>query len=820
MDGLEASYERRLPPRVPPESTQPSPQKLVDYHRLLEELSRLEKSGRVKIFSGGLSHEKRVIRYLAISDQKNIARISLIQSQIKQSCPCTEFKTLSRFTIRNSEPRPEEMPSVVMLHAATYGFEAAHTEALLKVASTLAFSEEEAIQEILSKVIVIVVPMMNPDGRQMALGEWSGKPLCPGSLGAGNKRGAILNRDFIQMAEPETKVVHEIYDEWQPCAAYDPHEDMMFLGVNPDWPELCWCPPFADPLHPYVAEETLREIDELSREIALRWRASDISYRSSIDGKEPLLSFLSSESFGVHFSLHGTPVVITESARTPGTNTWEERIEQKSEAALAFLSRIARLHPKLARSRHELLLRWCRSETSSFVIPLSEGSQEDMLVTKMLIQKLKEHSVQAFFALEPLPACLIPLNQPSRALILDLLDVNLWNPWQLAAAYGVRVVRLEETGFKKEYSQARLGQVSDTAFSRALKELEPNADTYLIPNTFQGIRLANMLINAGEEVFWALEDFIVRSVRFRAGTFLSRTKAALQDWVGVLYRTSFPAVRSTKLGRKRIALYDGVGVDGMNARHRADFTYALDAMGFEYELASPESIRSSPLSKYDIVVIPNGNAHEILKGTDTSLGWQRSPWEVTVENGLEAEGIEKLRQYVHNGGTYLGIGCGGAALASAQISGLTSVKLSSLGLQEGKHMYGAGTARVRIKLTSHDNPIAFGLPEEFYAHYHSDPLLLKYNEILFLPSQDHLTVAVYRGVDTEKWTNLWHRPGIFDKGHGAVVLEGIGEGASVLVGFDPVFGARWFSTYRLVSNSIHSSGMIRQRLLAKPQPFE
>jgi hypothetical protein len=442
-------FAKILPPRVSPNKTQPIADELIDYRKLKEILGEIEEqSPRVEVFVGGRSCENRNIYYLVISSPENIKKLYYYKKLAKRlSGPKIRHHTLD--DIKVEEPNISELAKkakvTVLMHAASFGFEAAQTEALVKVAKTLATSEEPLVKRILEKEIITIIPMMNPDGREMAIEEWrKHSSLSDGRLGVGNSRGALLNRDFNRLAEPETTAVHRIFNEWSPVVAYDPHEDMVSLGINPDWPELCWCPPFAGPYHKDLDKGIINLINELGGVIAKRWEKEGFKYRYHPRGEGALLSHISlgGERFDLHFDLHGTPTIITESARTPGTNTWEERINQKVTAALAILEHVAENSLRYIQIRYDLRREHIKKDKEAFIIPVDAGKQKDLLAVSMLIENLIKHYVQIYYTEKPFKSYVIPLNQPERPIVSELLSIRKWNIWTLPPAFGVTVYKL------------------------------------------------------------------------------------------------------------------------------------------------------------------------------------------------------------------------------------------------------------------------------------------------------------------------------------------------------------------------------------------
>ncbi len=85
-------------------------------------------------------------------------------------------------------PRPPDgmrYPTLVLAH--TFGHEAAHLEGLLELAERLAWGNDQEVHSILSKLIVVIYPLANPDGREAAIRLWSQNPLGEDSPAAAHR---------------------------------------------------------------------------------------------------------------------------------------------------------------------------------------------------------------------------------------------------------------------------------------------------------------------------------------------------------------------------------------------------------------------------------------------------------------------------------------------------------------------------------------------------------------------------------------------------------------------------------------------------------
>ena len=95
----------------------------------------------------------------------------------------------------------------VMLFAQQHGDEPAGKEALTMLLANIASG---AMREILSRIDLLVIPQMNPDGSELRQRRTSDS--------------IDLNRNHLLLTSPETKGLHDLFGQWWPHVTMDLHE--------------------------------------------------------------------------------------------------------------------------------------------------------------------------------------------------------------------------------------------------------------------------------------------------------------------------------------------------------------------------------------------------------------------------------------------------------------------------------------------------------------------------------------------------------------------------------------------------------------------
>lgn len=150
----------------------------------------------------------------------------------------------------------------------------------------------------------------------------------------------------------------------------------------------------------------------------------------------------------------------------------------------------------------------------------------------------------------------------------------------------------------------------------------------------------------------------------------------------------------------RVAVYQGPGAEPIRTNLLDAFATAKGAPGLQVVQLSPEAICSGKLKEFDVLMHTGGSG-----------GGQG--------RALEAQGRKEVREFVRNGGGYVGI-CAGAYLATDDYE--WSVSLVETRVVDKKH-WACGNGTVKVEL-SPAGMLFFGMgSENFSIHYAQGPLL-------------------------------------------------------------------------------------------------
>ncbi len=225
-----------------------------------------ESSPRVRLFEYARSHENRALYYLAISSEQTIRELDRVKAD------AARLADPRAVTAAEGDRLADTLPAVAWMAYAIHGDEMSGADAALAAAYHLAACTDDDVTSLLASLVVIIDPLMNPDGRDRTVraiaenrtaqpnvddqslihsGHWPG--------GRTNHYLFDLNRDWIFGAHPETRGRIAAAAAWRPHYFMESHEmgsldTFLFMPprepMNPNIPANVhkWLPRFADDL--------------------------------------------------------------------------------------------------------------------------------------------------------------------------------------------------------------------------------------------------------------------------------------------------------------------------------------------------------------------------------------------------------------------------------------------------------------------------------------------------------------------------------------------------------------------------------------------
>ena len=188
-------------------------------------------SDRMIVKEYARSHEDRPLYAVFISSPENLNNLDIIKKNVNLLSDGTNTNANKARSII------EELPAIAWMAYSIHGNETSGADAAMAAIYHFIASEDKDTLEMLDNMIIIIDPMMNPDGRARfakSLEQYRGTApnyddqslLHTGDwpYGRTNHYFFDLNRDWIYVTQPETRGRVKLINEWKPQILVDAHE--------------------------------------------------------------------------------------------------------------------------------------------------------------------------------------------------------------------------------------------------------------------------------------------------------------------------------------------------------------------------------------------------------------------------------------------------------------------------------------------------------------------------------------------------------------------------------------------------------------------
>jgi len=190
-----------------------------------------EKSPRCKLFEYGRTHEGRALYYLVIASEANIRRLDALKADYAK---LADPRKVSK---AEGDRLAATLPALAWMAYVIHGDELSSSDAALAAAHHLAAGTGAEVKSLLENLVVVIDPLMNPDGRDRFLTMMAqNRTAQPGvddqtlihtgfwPAGRTNHYLFDLNRDFVFVTQPESRGRVRAAGEWNPHYYVEGHE--------------------------------------------------------------------------------------------------------------------------------------------------------------------------------------------------------------------------------------------------------------------------------------------------------------------------------------------------------------------------------------------------------------------------------------------------------------------------------------------------------------------------------------------------------------------------------------------------------------------
>ncbi len=205
---------------------------LVSHEKLVQYVKSIaESSNRATLVEYGRTYENRPLYHLIFTSPENHENLNQIKAD-------RENIWNSKLSKKN---KTDNQPLVVLLGYSVHGNESSAANSALLTAYYLAAAEGEGVDKMLENTIIIVDPVLNPDGLNR-FATWGnmhkGQTISPDPNnrafsevwpgGRTNHYWFDLNRDYLLLTNPESRGRVQEMQLWKPNIVTDHHE----MGSN------------------------------------------------------------------------------------------------------------------------------------------------------------------------------------------------------------------------------------------------------------------------------------------------------------------------------------------------------------------------------------------------------------------------------------------------------------------------------------------------------------------------------------------------------------------------------------------------------------
>jgi hypothetical protein len=724
--------------------------RLVEWPTLVEYFRRLAAaSDRVQFRQLGQTTNGAPFIALVISSPANLARLDAIRAD---NARLADPRTIPSPAERDRLLR--EGRTIVLITSSVHSTEVGGHLSPAVIAYRLASGADPDMRQILDRVVLLLVPSLNPDGVTI-VSRWYQRTLGTPAEGTSPPElyhhyvGHDNNRDWYAFTQVETRLtVDSLHNVWHPQIVHDIHQQGAYGS-------RLFLPPYLDPVEPNVDPLLVAGVNSLGT--AMAWELAG-------QGKA------------------GIVVNATYDAWTPARayQHYHGGVRILSETASARLASPIDIRPGELVGR-----RGFEADQPSWNFPAPWGGG------RWTLADIVEYQSAGAFALLRHAAAHRDLWLRTF-LAVGQRAVRGWPEWPYA--YVVPRAGQPEAGVRTMLGILRRGavEIREARQRVAVAGHEVGPGDYVIVLRQPYAAFAKTLLERQEYPDLRLYpggpprppyDVTAHTLPLLMGVQVVEVPesldVALSDPVDIpspidRYRAAGPAAgRPVGLYRSYVASMD----EGWTR-------WVFDTWGIQYQSLVDSAIRRGGLEqRFDAVIIPSLTATEITQGLPAD-------YPAPYAGGLGSRGVAALRQFVQSGGTLV-------TLNEAARWALQAFELPVDDLTEHldpQHFYAPGSI-FRLHLAP-GHALSRGLAAETIAWYEGGPLFRVRD------SSVARVVGRYPDAAGDVLLSGWVLGPEHAAGRGALVEARVGRGRVVLFGFRPLYRGQALATYPILFNAL------------------
>ncbi|MBA4155906.1 MAG: hypothetical protein H0X65_00315 [Gemmatimonadetes bacterium] len=812
----------------------------ADIHGYFESLAG--SSSRVQVEWLGATEEGQRMMTVQVGSEANLARLEQVREGMNRLADPRGTST------EEAERIIREMPVIYTLYAGLHSTETGPPEMVMELAYRLAVSDDPLVRSIRDSVIVFIIPVAEPTGRDRVV-EWhrrhnqdvfSYDERAPGPPYWGKYIFHDINRDGLQLSARTTQEAVQHFLRWKYPIGHDLHESVPYLYVSTGTgPYNATVDPIA------ISEWQWLSNFEVTALTALGMPG--VWTHGFYDGWYPgylLWVTNTRNAIGRFYETFGSsvPNTMTRTLEEGATRTeWYRPNPPRRETVWSLRNNTNYMQSGVltvlgltAQNRERILRQyWTKANNSlnrgrteapyAYVVHADQPRRADAAYMLNLLRRqgIEVHRAGAAGRFGEVQVrrgdYVLRMDQPYRNFLLTLMDVqrfpdNAPRPYDDVAWTFPLMFNL------------RVSPVADSAVQRLA--MQPVTDSIAIPGSARGSgSVAWYLVRPeasahGIRARYALGDVPVFAARdsIRAGG------AAMGPGAWMIPAASLPRDRA-----QAWAVEHGLEVVGVSDRAvRGVERHAMqlprvavlhtwtrtqddgwvrrtfDHFGIPFTYLAEDRVRQGGLrDRFDVILLPTQGrqttGRTIFQGVDPKhrpLAYTRtdefpshgSPDSAEdITGGMGYEGLGALRDFIEAGGTFITLG-------SATNLPIEFGLVRGVGTSPPRDLFVPGSL-VRARGEQRRHPITYGYDETM-------PVFHQFGPYLSVPAAQRGNVIVrYAPTDSVFLSGYVSHPAQLG-GLPAVVSTPVGQGHVVMFGFNPLHRFQSHGTFAMVWNAM------------------
>lgn len=789
----------------------------------------------------GETEEGNRLALVQVGSEENLARLEEVKAGLNA------LADPRRTSAEEAERLVAELPAVYTMYAGLHSTETGPPEMVMELAHRLAVSDAPMIQAIRDVVVVFIVPVAEPDGRNRVV-DWHRRfnqdvfdpdDRVPGPPYWGKYIFHDNNRDGLQLSARLTQELVDLFLEWKYPIGHDLHESVPYIYVSTG----------TGPYNPAIDPITVSEWQWFSNYEVTALTAlgmPGVWTHGFYDGWYPgylLWVTNTRNAMGRFYETFGNSVPNTmerdldEDATSVewyrpnpprDTTLWSLR-NNTNYMETAILNALS----LTAENRQRILEQyWTKANNSlesgrteapfAYIVPADQGRKADAAYMLNLLRRqgieLHRADAEAMYGEVEVDEgdYVIRMDQPFRNFILTLMNEQEFPEdaptpyddvaWTFPLFFNLTVepvdtAAVQELDMSPVTEPVHIAGTVEGEDQPAVWAVVPHASAHSI---VARLALGDVTVEAAEQAFVVAEDtippgaWLIDGEALPAGEVRAWAQTQGLDLIGAP-GDAVADVSRHALNLPRIAILHS----WRSTQDEGWLRYTFDQAGVPYTYIGEDKLAAGGLrDRFDVIVFPNqgGSPKSIFEGVDpkfSPLPYTRTPEFPThgfpdstddMTGGMGYEGLAALHDFIHGGGTFV-------TMASTSAFAAEFGLVREVSTEDPSGLFVPGSI-VQGVVEQAQHPLVYGYDATI-------PLYHRFGPYFSVSDEAEGNVIVKYAEDGEDvlLSGLAENAGEMAD-EPAVISVPVGEGHVVLFGFNPLHRHQSHGNFAFVWNAL------------------